>query len=92
MCTEFNGLIAFPLTCFILNLQTNKTAKSLPCNLIFIYNIQSLAIIYKIPSVHSFKLHYFLMGGEDGGEYFYFCIYIMLFILSGKFLESNYLL
>lgn len=63
MCTEFNGLIAFPLKCFILNLQTNKTAKSLPCNLIFIYNIQSLAIIYKIPSVHSFKLHYFLMGG-----------------------------
>lgn len=63
MCTEFNGLIAFPLKCFILNLQTNKTAKSLPCNLIFIYNIQRLAIIYKIPSVHSFKLHYFLMGG-----------------------------
>lgn len=47
MCTEFNGLIAFPLKCFILNLWINKTAESLPHNLTFICSLQSPVLIYK---------------------------------------------
>lgn len=78
MCTEFNGLIAFPLKCFILNLQTNKTAKSLPCNQIFICNLQSPALIYKTSFCAFFWVALLFNGGDGGWREIFLFLYIHL--------------